>query len=216
MNVDKLVRTLGVVLSGLMSAACSAPSATRGADAPSASATPAAGPEQTLSAQLNGPDGTAVATADFVFANGYATITVKTTGPGHLSPGFHGLHVHSVGKCEPNSVAPTGGAPGDFNSAGGHLQVAGHTTHPASGDLSSLEVRDDGTATLETTTDAFTAADLLGGARTALIIHQDSDNFANIPPQRYHQLNGAPGPDETTLATGDAGKRIACGVITPK
>ena len=70
----------------------------------------------------------------------------KTTGPGELTPGFHGLHIHSVGKCEASSVAPTGGEPGDFNSAGGHFQVPGHSGHPASGDLTSLQVREDGTA----------------------------------------------------------------------
>jgi len=143
-----------------------------------------------------------------------ATITVKTTAPGQLAPGFHGLHIHSAGKCEPNSVAPSGGAPGDFNSAGAHFQVAGHTSHPASGDLTSLQVRADGSALLETTTDAFTAADLLAGAKTAIIIHEKADNFANIPAERYQQINGTPPPDETTMATGDAGKRVACGVIT--
>ncbi|HEY9265263.1 MAG TPA: superoxide dismutase, partial [Mycobacterium sp.] len=40
------------------------------------------------------------------------------------------------------------------------------------------------------------------------------DNFANIPPERYQQVNGDPPPDQTTLATGDAGARVACGVIT--
>ena len=54
----------------------------------------------------------------------------KTTATGKLAPGFHGMHIHSVGKCEANSVAPTGGAPGDFNSAGAHFQVAGHTGAP--------------------------------------------------------------------------------------
>lgn len=167
-----------------------------------------------LTADLRSPDGTTVATADFEFTGGYATITVKTTSPGQLTPGFHGLHVHSAGKCEANSVAPTGGAPGDFNSAGGHFQVAGHTAHPASGDLTSLQVRADGSAMLVTTTDAFTAEDLLGGAKTAIIIHEKADNFANIPPERYQQINGTPPPDETTMATGDAGKRVACGVIS--
>jgi Cu-Zn family superoxide dismutase len=166
-----------------------------------------------LTAQLKLANGTPVATADIEFANGYATVTVQTTAPDELTPGFHGLHIHSVGKCEANSVAPTGGAPGDFNSAGGHFQKAGHTGHPASGDLASLQVREDGTAKLVTTTDAFTAEDLLGGAKTAIIIHEKADNFANIPPERYQQVNGAPPPDETTLATGDAGKRVACGVI---
>lgn len=176
-----------------------------------AEAQPAAG--ETLKADLKTPDGTTVATAEFAFSGNYATVTVKTVAPGLLAPGFHGLHVHSVGKCEANSVAPAGGAPGDFNSAGGHFQVSGHSAHPSSGDLTSLQVRQDGTAMLVTTTDAFTAEDLLGGAKTAIIIHEKADNFANIPAERYQQVNGTPGPDETTMNTGDAGKRVACGVI---
>jgi superoxide dismutase, Cu-Zn family len=182
------------------------------ASSTSASATAAPG-AQTLTAQLKAADGTPVANATFEFANGYATVTVETIANHILTPGFHGMHIHSLGMCEPNSVAPTGGPPGDFLSAGGHYQAPGHTDHPASGDLTSLEVRSDGGAKLVTTTDAFTAADLLAGDKTALIIHQDPDNFANIPPDRYTQKNGTPGPDEETIATGDAGKRVACGVI---
>jgi superoxide dismutase, Cu-Zn family len=189
-----------------------APSGSAGEGEGQAQAAPAAG--EKLTADLKSPDGTTVATADIQFTGDYATITVKTVASGQLTPGFHGLHIHAVGKCEPNSVAPTGGAPGDFNSAGAHFQVAGHTAHPASGDLASLQVRGDGSAMLVTTTDAFTAADLLAGAKTAIIIHEKADNFANIPPERYQQTNGAPPPDETTMATGDAGKRVACGVIS--
>lgn len=163
---------------------------------------------------INDASGTQVASATFEFATGYVTVTVETTGTGKLEPGFHGLHIHSVGTCEPNSVAPGGGAPGDFLSAGGHFQAPGHSGHPASGDLSSLQVRQDGSAKLVTTTDAFTEEDLLAGTKTAIIIHEKADNFANIPPERYNQVNGTPGPDETTMATGDAGKRVACGVIS--
>jgi len=190
------------------------PSIWTGSPSPSASpsATAATSGEK-LTAQLKLADGTTAATADFEFAGGFATVTVETTAPGVLTPGFHGLHIHSVGKCEASSVAPTGGAPGDFNSAGAHFQKAGHTAHPASGDLTSLQVRADGTAKLVTTTDAFTAEDLLAGAKTAIIIHEKADNFANIPPERYQQVNGNPPPDEITMATGDAGKRVACGVI---
>ncbi|MGE2689262.1 superoxide dismutase[Cu-Zn] [Mycolicibacterium pulveris] len=173
----------------------------------------AEGGGETLTADLKMADGSTVATADFEFANGYATITVQTTEAGKLTPGFHGMHIHSIGKCEANSVAPTGGAPGDFNSAGGHFQVPGHTGHPASGDLTSLQVREDGSALLVTTTDTFTAEDLQAGEKTAIIIHENPDNFANIPPERYQQVNGNPPPDEATLATGDAGRRVACGVI---
>jgi superoxide dismutase, Cu-Zn family len=178
-------------------------------------AQPPGGPAapESLTANLIAPDGAKVATAKFEFANGYATITVQTTGQGKLAPGFHGVHIHSVGRCEANSVAPTGGAPGDFLSAGGHFQAPGHTGEPMSGDLTSLEVRKDGSALLVTTTDAFTKDELLAGPGTAIMIHAGSDNFANIPADRYTQVNGAPGPDETTMSTGDAGKRVACGVI---
>jgi Cu-Zn family superoxide dismutase len=168
---------------------------------------------QSVTTHLKAPDGTHVATATFDFSNGYATITIVTTGVGRLAPGFHGVHIHKVGKCERNSVAPTGGAPGDFLSAGGHYQAPGHAAEPASGDLTSLQVRKDGTGTLVTTTDAFSMDDLLTGEKTALIIHAGADNFGNIPPDRYKQTNGTPGPDEVTMSTGDSGKRVACGVI---
>jgi superoxide dismutase, Cu-Zn family len=185
-----------------------------GSTSPSASPTSApAGSGQKLTAQLSAPDGKPVATATFEFSGGFATLTVETIGDGILTPGFHGMHIHAVGKCEANSVAPTGGPPGDFLSAGGHFQAPGHTTHPASGDLSSLEVRANGAAKLVTTTDAFTAAQLLAAPGTALMIHANSDNFANIP-DRYTQSDGTQGPDAETMATGDAGKRVACGVIT--
>ncbi|BBX66879.1 superoxide dismutase[Cu-Zn] [Mycolicibacterium psychrotolerans] len=190
------------------------PSASAGEEGPSEGGEAQAAGGETLKADLKLPDGTTVATADIAFSGGYATVTVQTSGTNQLTPGFHGMHIHSVGKCEANSVAPTGGAPANFNSAGGHLQVPGHSGHPASGDLASLQVREDGSAKLVTTTDAFTAEELLGGAGTAIIIHEKADNFANIPPERYQQVNGAPPPDQTTLATGDAGARVACGVIT--
>jgi Cu-Zn family superoxide dismutase len=158
---------------------------------PSSSATSSLAPSgQALSAALKAPDGRQVATATFDFTNGYVTVTVKTDTPGILAPGIHGLHVHQVGKCEPNSVAPTGGPPGNFLSAGGHYQAPGHTGKPESGDLASLEVRQDGSAYLVTTTDAFTRDDLLGGSKTALMVH---------------------GPQDTDMAM----DRVACGVIGP-
>ena len=169
----------------------------------------------TLTAQINGPDGSQVAAATIEFRDGFATVMVQTTAPGKLSPGAHGLHIHSVGKCEVNSVAPSGGAPGDFLSAGGHFQPGGATDHPShAGDLTSLQVRADGTAMLVTTTSAFTKEQLLADPGTAFIIHEGADNFANIPGDRYQQTNGAPPPDVATLATGDSGKRVGCGVIS--
>jgi superoxide dismutase, Cu-Zn family len=153
--------------------------------ATSSNAAPTGG---SLSTQLKTADGREVATATFDFTGGYATVTVKTVTGGILQPGFHGLHIHEVGKCEPNSVAPNGGAPGNFLSAGGHFQAPGHTGTPESGDLSNLEVRQDGSAYLVTTSDTFTKDELLAGNKTALMVH------------------GAEGSE-------NAMDRIACGVI---
>lgn len=180
---------------------------------PAAAPTPA----DTLTAVINGPDGSQIAAATIEFHDDdeYATVTVQTTAPGKLAPGPHGLHIHDVGKCEINSVAPGGGAPGDFLSAGGHYQGGGQGGHPNhAGDLTSLQVRGDGTALLVTTTNAIDKADLVDGDGTAIIIHANADNFANIPADRYQRSNGAPPPDETTLATGDGGKRVGCGVLS--
>ena len=209
--------TCAAVLITPVALLCGCSSNNNGANQSSTSATPttstAAGGAETITAQLKTADGKPVANATFDWSNGFATVTVETVAGGILTPGFHGLHIHSVGKCEADSVAPSGGAPGNFNSAGGHLQAPGHTGHPASGDLTSLEVRSDGSAKLVTTTDAITKADLTGPEGAALIIHEGADNFANIPPR--YTIDGKPGPDETTMATGDAGKRVACAVLSP-
>jgi superoxide dismutase, Cu-Zn family len=167
------------------------PAVQSGAPGSSATTTPVPG-AGSLTAQLKTPDGREVATATFDFTNGYATVTVKTTAAGILAPGFHGLHVHAIGKCEPNSVAPTGGPPGNFLSAGDHYQAPGHTGKPESGDLTSLEARQDGSAYLVTTTDAFTRDQLLAGDKTALMLH------------------GAEGGDMAMSM-----ERVACGVIGP-
>ncbi|MGZ4510010.1 MAG: superoxide dismutase[Cu-Zn] [Mycobacterium sp.] len=183
------IATLAVGLPVVAITACSSPqhaSTQTGTTPPVRSTAPASSGETTtpapngesLSAQLKTPDGRSVATATFEFTGGYVTVTVKTVAGGILSPGFHGLHVHEIGKCEPNSVAPAGGPPGNFLSAGGHYQAPGHTGKPESGDLTSLEVRSDGSAYLVTTTDAFNRDELLGGNKTALMLHgaENSDN----------------------------------------
>ncbi len=167
------------------------PAVQSGSPAATTSAAPGAG---SLAAELKTPDGKSVATATFDFTGGYVTVTVKTVAPGILSPGLHGMHVHEIGKCEPNSVAPTGGPPGNFLSAGGHYQAPGHTGKPESGDLTSLEVRSDGSAYLVTTTDAFTRDDLLAGNKTALMLHGTEDS-------------SMPG------MAGTSADRVACGVI---
>lgn len=165
--------------------------------------------EGDIEANFENAAGETVGTVSFVEDRDRLIVTVEAEG---LTPGFHGLHIHTVGECEPNSVAPTGGEPGDFLSAGGHLQVDGRTEHPSSGDLTSLQVGEDGTAKLVTTTDAVTLEDLRADGGRAVMIHAGADNFANIPP-RYTLPDGAAVPDMNTLMTGDAGGRVACAVL---
>ncbi|MGV8872690.1 MAG: superoxide dismutase[Cu-Zn] [Rhodococcus sp. (in: high G+C Gram-positive bacteria)] len=154
--------------------------------------------------------GAEVGTVTFASEGDKLTVTAEVE---DMTPGFHGFHIHTVAACEPNSVAPTGGEPGAFLSAGGHLQVDGRTEYPASGDLTSIQVGEDGTGRLVTTTDAITLDDLRAdGAGTAVMVHEGADNFANVPP-RYTLPDGAAVPDMTTLMTGDAGARAACAVL---
>jgi superoxide dismutase, Cu-Zn family len=117
-----------------------------------------------------------------------------------LTPGFHGFHIHAVGKCQ----RPT------FESAMGHLKVAGQDHAGHDGDMPSLLVKRNGTATLRLTSDRFTLDDLRDRDGSAVMVHAGPDDFANVP-SRY-----APGgPDQETLDTGDSGDRVACGRVAP-
>ena len=169
---------------------------------------------QSITTHLRAPDGTQVATAKFEFSNGYATVTIADDRP------------RSAGARIPRGAHPQGrqvraqlGRP-DRRRAGrlpvrrwAFPSARARRRSRASGDLTSLQVRKDGTAMLVTTTDAFTLDDLLDR-------REDRDHH----PRRRRQLRqhsaGAiqpgqrnPGPDQMTMSTGDAGKRVACGVI---
>lgn len=160
-------------------------------------------------ADLVTPEGEPRGTVELATVEGGTLVTVEAM---DLPPGFHGLHVHSTGLCEPDSEAPTDpGERGAFLSAGGHLtgddDEAVHPEH--AGDLPPLYVAGDGTGKIVTFTDRLDRDQLLDDDGSAMMIHEDSDNLANIP-ERY-----APdGPDEDTETAGDGGSRIACGVVT--
>jgi superoxide dismutase, Cu-Zn family len=161
-------------------AACTNQQGNQAGTSGSSSAPPGA---ERMTTQLKSADGTQVGTATIDFANGYATVTVEA-GPNQiLTPGFHGLMIHAVGKCEPS----------DFASAGSVYQAPDHSGFPASGDLTALQVRSDGSAKLVTTTNLVTAADLRNSSGSSLVVHQTAE-------------------DLTTGSTSES-KRIACGVI---
>jgi len=114
--------------------------------------------------------------------------------------GFHGFHVHTTGNC----TGPS------FASAGGHFNPTNATHGQHAGDLPVLLVQADGTAEVTEQTDRFTVDQLFDADGSAIIVHANADNYANIP------TTYAPQPNAATLATGDAGTRFACGVIEKK
>ena len=147
-------------------------------------------------ADMVAPDGRSMGRVTFTENGGRLVVDARLTG---LPSGFHGFHVHAVGKCEPGAPA--------FGSAGGHL-VSGTQAHPAhAGDQPAVLVLGDGTAEIRFATDRYELSDLLVSEGRAVIVHANPDNYGNIPT-RY-----APQSDDMTRATGDAGDRLACGVV---
>jgi superoxide dismutase, Cu-Zn family len=152
---------------------------------------------RTAATTLHDATGERVGVAFFRERHGEVAVTAAVWG---LAPGFHGFHVHAVGECVP-----------PFMSAGGHFNPSGAHHPDHAGDMPSLLVNADGTGELHFATDRFSLDNLFDADGSALIVHAGRDNYANIP-DRYTS-GGVPGPDDATLATGDAGDRAACGVI---
>jgi len=150
---------------------------------------------QTARADLRDAQGQSVGTVTFTQGQEGVHVSVRAA---KLPPGYHGFHVHAVGKCE----GPA------FTSAGGHFNPAGRNHPEHAGDLPALLVNADGSGWMTFHTVRFKLNDLFDADGSALIIHGAPDNYAHIP-DRYR-----PAPDSGTLGTGDAGARIACGVIT--
>ncbi|HWL65326.1 MAG TPA: superoxide dismutase family protein [Actinomycetota bacterium] len=136
-----------------------------------------------------------------------------------LTAGFHGLHVHTTGTCDPAATDPNGN-PSAFFTAGGHWskETADHGSH--TGDLPPLLVMEQGNTKAWSLTDRFQVRDLFDEDGSAVIAHAGPDNLANVPAKtttgadRYHShAYDTFGPDEDTRKTGDAGARFACGVV---
>ncbi len=94
------------------------------------------------------------------------------------------LHIHEGGGCGGTSDDP-------FAAAGGHYNPEGKPHPYHAGDLPPL-FGNDGYAYMSVLTDRFSVVEVVG---RPLIVHRDRDDF-------------------TTQPSGDAGERMACGVIT--
>ena len=191
------IRVLAAVgVAGILLAACgdddTAETASQTTAAAPATTTPAAG----AVADMAGPDGRSLGRVTLSESGGRVVVEGRLTG---LPPGFHGFHVHAVGKCEAGPPA--------FTSAGGHM-VVGTQAHPThAGDQPVALVLADGTAEIRFATVRYTLSDLLTLEGRAMIAHANPDNYGHIPT-RY-----APQVDDMSKATGDAGDRLACGVV---
>lgn len=121
-------------------------------------------------------------------ADGELRVDADVTG---LTPGMHGMHVHEWGDC---SSADGMSAGGHFNPAMvDHGAPGGATHHP--GDFGNIEADADGRAvfTLTLAPGTFNLTGATGVIGRAIIVHEKPDDF------------GQP--------TGNAGGRLACGVI---
>lgn len=218
MRRSRALETLAMSAAGLVAVAALAGCST--SPTPAADTTNTAATTAGTSATTSGPSGSPVAAGDLVKPDGSAAGRVEVSQTGDtmqlivdargLTPGFHGLHVHAVGKCEPKSADPKDPSKtGDFLSAGGHLDASGAAHPEHDGDLPSLYVGTDGAGRLVTVTDRLTPAALKDADGAALVIHGLPDNAANIPT-RY----AASGADAETKKAGDAGPRVACAALT--
>ncbi|MDY8107580.1 superoxide dismutase family protein [Fulvimarina sp. 2208YS6-2-32] len=112
-----------------------------------------------------------------------------------LEPGEHGFHIHETGTCE-----------GDFTSAGGHynptdmehgFKVEGG---PHAGDMENFTAAEDGAAKFAAFNANLTVtggdAPIMDADGSAVMVHGGADDYESQP-------------------SGDAGDRVACGIIAP-
>jgi superoxide dismutase, Cu-Zn family len=170
---------------------------------------------------LRDATGAALGKATFVTSHGHTEVTVLLyrQPPGTALDAFHGFHIHA------NNVADNGvGCVANADPALAFVSADAHwnnedgvaTTHGNHiGDLPSLYVNADGSVKATFTIDRVQAGSL---TNKALVLHAGPDNFGNVPvgdvaaaPNAY--TPNSAGATTATQNTGNAGNRIACGVI---
>lgn len=137
-------------------------------------------------ASVIGSDGAARGSASLMSQGAERAMMVQLSG---LTPGEHGLHIHSVGRCD----AP------DFQSAGPHWSPAGaqhgslNPAGPHAGDLGNVRVGADGRVTATVPLPRGDGG-LFDADGAAVMVHSGRDDLRTDPG-------------------GDSGDRVACGVL---
>jgi Cu-Zn family superoxide dismutase len=145
----------------------------------------------TGTAALKGADGADMGAVTLTQTPAGVLIMAELTG---LPAGVHGFHFHETGACEP-----------PFESAGGHYNPTG-ADHgflveggPHAGDMPNIHVPESGSLTIEVLNANVTLEEgapetLFDDDGTALMIHAHADDYKSQP-------------------SGEAGDRLACGVV---
>lgn len=138
-------------------------------------------------AVLHTATGTETGRATATEVSGGLRLTVEVK---DVSPGQHGVHIHTTGRCD---------APG-FETAGGHwnpTEMKHGTMNPQGphhGDMPNLIVDSAGRGTVAATIPGATMAGLLDADGAAFVVHAGPDDLKTDP-------------------AGNSGGRIACGVF---
>jgi superoxide dismutase, Cu-Zn family len=196
-----------VVLSAISALTACEPKGSPGGAAPTAGAPAGAKPAVKISSEPMKPEEMAasggaravltpaVATAGF---SGKVTFTqegdqlhVVADLAGVAPPGKHGFHIHETGQCDHDQHFTTAG--GHFNPTGAPHGCPEAAAHHA-GDLGNVIIQADGTGRLDITTSMLSLAGSSSVIGKAVILHAAPDDCTSQP-------------------AGNAGARLACGVV---
>ena len=171
---------------------------------------------RTARATLRDASGQEIGRVKFVDARGTTEVQVDIRrGSAVAADAFHGFHIHA------NDVATNGeGCVADpaqlsntwFTSADGHWKSGTQTHGQHVGDMPSVFVNANGSVETRFTISRIPLSELAG---KAVVLHAGADNFGNIPigPAADQYEENSADAITKTQNTGNAGDRIACGVI---
>jgi Cu-Zn family superoxide dismutase len=147
---------------------------------------------QTARAELRNARGVVAGTATLTQVGSALRVILEVQ---ELPPGVKAVHVHAVGTCEGPTFTSSGA---HFNPHGKEHGVLNYPRGPHAGDLPNLTVGPDGKGRLESTSELLSLnagpGSVFDGDGSSIILHAAPDDFRTDP-------------------SGNAGARIACGVI---